>query len=391
MPIWTKKSGVWRPVVDVSAKVSGSWKSVNKAFTKVSGSWKPMYIRPYLIQNAIVPLLDASVPTGFTEYTGAANKMVRIVTGSPGGTGGSFTGTYSLPASASHTGNDDWFALFATGTPHASSAGNTDVAAGSSVHSRTTGSMYPNLHRIHLIKADADIFVIPANVAVFGDPTIWENNWGLTRLIQSSADRWPMAINIPGSVGDQDGVYEDLGNSDYDGSHEHTNTSFISAGTGGVKYNHSAGNHRHSINIVVSWDLYYTIARTWYDSSSEFSMRRGMMALWVEASPPAAGSGWFIADGNNGTEDMGNGRFLRYGESGEDHADTGGTNNNTAAGNSDYAGDHDHDDGNWVGITYGGQKHHTNSTGSHRHVVSDDAPLPPYMNFNVIQFTGEVG
>lgn len=332
-------------------------------------------LKDYRIANIpaglIVPYNGTTAPDGWTLFTSADGRFLigagnTYAVGASGGSLSVTTGGSNNQGAHDGTGS-------AAGKDDPTTTYRGTNTAGSHLHILTY-NYTPPYYGLRLIKANTDLYKLPAKTVMFSDATLG----ALTRF--SSGDG---KLFSPRSAAGSGGTNTIAGFVSSDsGNHAHGTSGGYTAPGSGLYGVTQQGVHTHpNANFTITPNLYRVLLSAWTDVSSAFNLQSGMYAFWQSTTPPA---GWYLCNGSNGTLDLRD-YFVEFTDEEDDGTRTGnGTITVPDITLSSVSNSHKH---YGTGDTYSKPSYHGTYSNTHSHTIPGATPtfLPPYYALAIIQ------
>lgn len=263
---------------------SSSW-GFSSGFYVSSGMVIPMGI--------IMPFNDvaANIPSGWTQWTGGANRALKGSTsfGTIGGSTAVGRGTA-------------WEGLH-SGTAYTAWMGNSpgsvgDLAGGASgAHSHSFSvNYYPNRRFQVMMKSLVEGNKLPPKTGVLSDVALT----GLTDITPTGY----ILCGASGTSSSNAAASSSVSGCNTTGLHEHIAGICADTANGNcARTNYNQGSHAHSGSAGVTDNIRRYYMGMWTNASAEIEAVPGIYGIWESAIPP---EGWALCDGLNGTPDLTN-------------------------------------------------------------------------------------
>jgi len=342
------------------------------------------WLSGYLANNGpipagiIVPLMDTSIPTGWSRYSDPDDKFIigAGLTYNPLDTGGSLSIAFAGKTSDS-VGSHLKTAISNTTDGGAGSVIG-GISAGEHTHDFTAdATIEPAYRQALLIKSLVRRWSFPANALVLWHDT-GSSPSGLTQQYTADNDKLFKAGASLTSGGDA--VLAVTSTSA--GAHTH-NDRQASAGADGCVTGQSVGAHTHDVDMTVTFAVKRRLLGLWTDAAAKFDLASGFIAMYESLTPP---TGWSLCDGSGGTPDLRD-YFLGLANQAGQGSNAGDNTLSAATPSETWSHSHRVDESRLLG---GASMYHPLDTMPHAHSLSftDADYLPPYYSLAFIKYTG---
>lgn len=329
----------------------------------------------------IVFFNDTSIPSGWTRFSAADDKMIigagsTYAVTSSGGNNTPHTFNSALSSAGGHDALGGTFETTMVSTNSCYGSDNTPVTAGAHTHTAGATTYNPSKRTALLIKADSDYSVLPAKTMIAS--SISQVHRGLANVTDYSGKYIESKTSI-GDIAEVKTVALSSG-----GSHNHGGSSVCFGGDvdNNRVYRFTAGAHTGTITLDgVTDNLKKVLLSLWTNASANFGPYEKMIGMWESATPPG---GWAICNGDNGTPDLRD-CFIMPANSGSENTTASGDNTVDLLVPDDtnvtHTGSHDHSGSTRTAAGYLAWHKSTNWSHTHVHSMTDQADiswLPPY-------------